>query len=173
MGYGMTTYESFNRRGDSLGGATAVASNVKADEPLFQSQRRFFGGSNVQRVADARLAKSVSIAEAILWGEQRLAPLKLAPLRLGFNRRGDSLGGATDHSHNRDSATVPFQSQRRFFGGSNCVLLLALLRCNVSIAEAILWGEQPSGISPDMHHPPVSIAEAILWGEQPRLPLIG
>ncbi len=36
----------------------------------------------------------------------------------------------------------------------------------VSIAEAILWGEQLRYIKPTKHKVMVSIAEAILWGEQ-------
>ncbi len=36
----------------------------------------------------------------------------------------------------------------------------------VSIAEAILWGEQRYGVFTDLESAIVSIAEAILWGEQ-------
>ncbi len=59
-----------------------------------------------------------------------------------------------------------FQSQRRFFGGSNPVNLIAhVIVQTVSIAEAILWGEQPD-IGGFFLAQIVSIAEAILWGEQ-------
>ena len=61
---------------------------------MFQSQRRFFGGSNIAEVAMKRHQVQVSIAEAILWGEQLECQALLRPARL-------------------------FQSQRRFFGGSN------------------------------------------------------
>ncbi len=139
---------------------------------MFQSQRRFFGGSNPFLGPDEIAVLEVSIAEAILWGEQHAfgkvpqpvemsfnrrgdslggATLEFPVLQLfdlaGFNRRGDSLGGATrvrpgvydsNFRFNRrgDSlggATedqylmlchlVEFQSQRRFFGGSNFAIL--------------------------------------------------
>ncbi len=38
----------------------------------------------------------------------------------------------------------------------------------VSIAEAILWGEQPVMLAALPDGCIVSIAEAILWGEQPK-----
>ncbi len=84
----------------------------------------------------------VSIAEAILWGEQHGGgvgigdgsgcfnrrgdslggatrfPARASPGRRRFNRRGDSLGGATWVIH-WAVTPVMFQSQRRFFGGSN------------------------------------------------------
>ncbi len=61
----------------------------------------------------------VSIAEAILWGEQL------------FNK----INGSGD--------PFLFQSQRRFFGGSNDkIRRYSLGFKSVSIAEAILWGEQ-------------------------------
>ncbi len=87
---------------------------------LFQSQRRFFGGSNealdllendyetrFNRRGDslggatpglkhaASYGAKVSIAEAILWGEQPFDAVTLVNSLSGFNRRGDSLGGAT------------------------------------------------------------------------------
>ncbi len=61
----------------------------------------------------------VSIAEAILWGEQ-LGTEGIYLSDEGFNRRGDSLGGATP---------------------GECSLHVYRI---VSIAEAILWGEQLS-----------------------------
>ncbi len=60
----------------------------------------------------------VSIAEAILWGEQHCRNGVDGKARNRFNRRGDSLGGAT---------LCPGYPVPRFV---------------VSIAEAILWGEQ-------------------------------
>ncbi len=110
---------------------------------------------------------------------------------ISFNRRGDSLGGATGQEVGEMSPSGKFQSQRRFFGGSNIESSLrhppvssvsiaeAILwgeqrsdneftrvTASVSIAEAILWGEQPYHHPPTLQHNPVSIAEAILWGEQ-------
>ncbi len=43
---------------------------------------------------------------------------------------------------------------------------MALCTNPVSIAEAILWGEQRSGVTILSCVMAVSIAEAILWGEQ-------
>ena len=130
---------SFNRRGDSLGGA-APAGRVGAAKTcvsiagailwgvllrrrrpgstgrLFQSQGRFFGGCCLQI-------------------------LKRGIPGIGFNRRGDSLGGAAFN-------TIIFSS----------------LAPPVSIAGAILWGVL---LVADLHPEPgiaVSIAGAILWG---------
>ncbi len=141
---------------------------------VFQSQRRFFGGSNLSAgkpVCRLRKALIVSIAEAILWGEQRrqriirLRPpnyeVSIAEAILWgeqhsefekddreygacFNRRGDSLGGATALRHQSASTLI----------------------WPVSIAEAILWGEQPEYCGCSGGAWQVSIAEAILWGEQ-------
>ncbi len=88
---------------------------------MFQSQGRFFGGATDICAAMLRIvAGEVSIAGAILWGEQprqytpdgnqcvfqsqgrffggsnRRDVLHANPVRLAcFNRRGDSFGGAT------------------------------------------------------------------------------
>ncbi len=94
--------------------------SLMADE-MFQSQRRFFGGSNPLQddlcsrrykvsIAEAILwgeqpngevatpsRATVSIAEAILWGEQPQNIIPSPVLRNCFNRRGDSLGGATQY----------------------------------------------------------------------------
>ncbi len=84
----------FNRRGDSLGGATCTS--LSKEVCLY-----------------------VSIAEAILWGEQLVEEwTSRKGGRTGFNRRGDSLGGATSEA---------WESYNFWM---------------VSIAEAILWGEQ-------------------------------
>ncbi len=139
----------FNRRGDSLGGATSVYTRTSEKLAMFQSQRRFFGGSNVNGN-----------------GSQVISGYS-------FNRRGDSLGGATHPSRGtHEQSQGPFQSQRRFFGGSNHIeAVFTPMRAAVSIAEAILWGEQPRLSSVAFFAPtPVSIAEAILWGEQLRFP---
>ncbi len=160
---------------------------------MFQSQRRFFGGSNIVQVAADFIQFAVSIAEAILWGEQlnslseqagwdmfqsqrrffggsNTEPIFAEETITSFNRRGDSLGGAT-----KNRATW------------KCALWI------VSIAEAILWGEQ-QGLKRcptcntwsfnrrgdslggatineviEVCQRVVSIAEAILWGEQPSM----
>ncbi len=64
-----------------------------------------------------------------------------------------------------------FQSQGRFFGGSNFIKLASGRNhgyTTVSIAGAILWGEQHSVTGQPTTNLPghVSIAGAILWGEQ-------
>ncbi len=234
-----TRADCFNRRGDSLGGATpifrlhcfspysvsiaeailwgeqraalayrsiqmivSIAEAILWGEQrktgcysnhgdLFQSQRRFFGGSNGVRLLGIAPNDVVSIAEAILWGEQRGKLSTYSRTITSFNRRGDSLGGATRQTTGYCMRYRSFQSQRRFFGGSNGVASLGLHRAigfnrrgdslggatthranvlhrkpEVSIAEAILWGEQRyEWFCPPCDHV-VSIAEAILWGEQ-------
>ncbi len=128
-----------------FGGSNSIMSSYNWASVSFQSQRRFFGGSNTKidgllthrlrrvSIAEAILwgeqpplaattapVRPVSIAEAILWGEQRrqCAAFLLPVCR--FNRRGDSLGGATVSEYRlRRYLQVGFQSQRRFFGGSN------------------------------------------------------
>ncbi len=124
----------------------------------------------------------VSIAEAILWGEQRNYVPRNGCAGNGFNRRGDSLGGATFAASSALSVfSLMFQSQRRFFGGSNIYAAEHV----VSIAEAILWGSNVILIQFSFNRrgdslggatikhvaratisASVSIAEAILWGEQ-------
>ena len=108
---------------------------------MFQSQGRFFGGCCRLIVGDQWILGGVSIAGAILWGvlptykcslggrdEVSIAgailwgvlPIALADTPvgvLGFNRRGDSLGGAAS-------------------GSRRCC---PCCRC-VSIAGAMLWG---------------------------------
>ena len=132
--------QSFNRRGDSLGGAA--------------------WGQDSYLVCPA-----VSIAGAILWGvlpelcslhtpffksfNRRGDSLGGAAVchfykeneRNGFNRRGDSLGGAAFTLHFYPPLKSRFQSQGRFFGGC-CTSAVIVLRhlCTVSIAGAILWG---------------------------------
>ena len=87
----------------------------------FQSQRRFFGGSNLaEKIATAKY-RGVSIAEAILWGEQLQTLAPIDQYFSCFNRRGDSLGGATDAD--------------TYWSGDFAV----------SIAEEILWGDQQDG----------------------------
>ena len=109
---------SFNRRGDSLGGAARPIPSSFMVIWMFQSQGRFFGGCCFERgtyipviskvsIAGAilwgvlphriplqRLSLAVSIAGAILWGVLRRGNGRCRPHRRGFNRRGDSLGGA-------------------------------------------------------------------------------
>ena len=51
-------------------------------------------------------------------------------------------------------------------GGATCGLVVKAVVKVVSIAEAILWGEQLATDEPVAPAVQVSIAEAILWGEQ-------
>ena len=131
----------FNRRGDSLGGA--ACRTVSPDPALFpfQSQGRFFGGCCVRPVRQTNKGGLVSIAGAILWGVLPAGNRCSRPGRRGFNRRGDSLGGAAFLCH-----------------------LLVFNRSLVSIAGAILWGVLPGGRVTPQDYRNVSIAGAILWG---------
>ena len=90
------------------------------------------------------LIEVVSIAGAILWGVLPLTADGLIDLVYGFNRRGDSLGGA--------AGGVPGVP-----GAGGCV----------SIAGAILWGVLPIERAIDGSLWQVSIAGAILWGVLP------
>ena len=139
VGFGVT---SFNRRGDSLGGATIIGRYRVAILECFNRRGDSLGGAT-------------------------LLPFATEVRGSGFNRRGDSLGGATSYRLRVITHWNLFQSQRRFFGGSNKTLTIpTLLLSTVSIAEAILWGEQLNGFFERHGAKIVSIAEAILWGEQ-------
>ncbi len=132
---------SFNRRGDSLGGATTWSGGIMTPRPVSIAEAILWG-EQPPICSRYRTASAVSIAEAILWGEQRARGERILWERGGFNRRGDSLGGATAHP------------------------LLRHKKLHVSIAEAILWGEQRQAQKANIESQIVSIAEAILWGEQ-------
>ena len=87
---------------------------------MFQSQRRFFGGSNDEM-------------------DKRVIPLTQ------FQSQRRFFGGSNSWCPGMFDELDRFQSQRRFFGGSNVgVGSAAGQEYAVSIAEAILWGEQPS-----------------------------
>ena len=135
--------DSFNRRGDSLGGATSTLGVRRLYHRMFQSQGRFSGGSNAgfEDLTPGRQVfqsqgrfsggsnsapgcphsplSGVSIAGAILWGEQLATGDGQVSSRCGFNRRGDSLGGATYNRAWVNDDGQEFQSQGRFSGGSN------------------------------------------------------
>ncbi len=112
--------KSFNRRGDSLGGATFLKLLNTASVSVSIAEAILWGEQRQSCVALYRTLP-VSIAEAILWGEQRggFCPGRRSAC---FNRRGDSLGGATSDNSQSDSDCIMFQSQRRFFGGSNMIV---------------------------------------------------
>ncbi len=110
---------SFNRRGDSLGGATDSS------------------------------------------------PFPRYPKSHGFNRRGDSLGGATGSSSGKSVFKARFNRRGDSLGGATLCRVGRLRMATVSIAEAILWGEQHTSDGYGRGYFAVSIAEAILWGEQP------
>ena len=150
-----------------MGGATYIGLMFRRKFERFQSQRRFFGGSNRSACIVLFDHDDVSIAEAILWGEQLLDCSHQTSTGDCFNRRGDSLGGATPPWLALGRQSYMFQSQRRFFGGSNINdVTICRLMSVVSIAEAILWGEQHINATVQSVQSGVSIAEAILWGEQ-------
>ena len=83
---------SFNRRGDSLGGATV---------PELTYEPR----------------SSVSIAGAILWGEQHRGRRDEARRYTRFNRRGDSLGGATKYRPAIGICLIDLKEGGCFWGG--------------------------------------------------------
>ena len=93
----------------------------------FQSQGRFFGGCCVERLQHGVVLLGVSIAGAILWGVLPAVPLRGQCHLSGFNRRGDSLGGAARRLGHLD---VGF--------------------AKVSIAGAILWGVLPATAIPPL-----------------------
>ncbi len=84
----------------------------------------------------------VSIAEAILWGEQLCQLRPKSPVLIVSIAEailwGEQLCKICTVIHEQK-----FQSQRRFFGGSNQIRQTVKAAAElVSIAEAILWGEQ-------------------------------
>ncbi len=137
---------SFNRRGDSLGGATCIAGPMAiSSKGSFQSQGRFFGGSNINppdacpseyrfnrrgdSLGEQRQSADMPSCDNIMFqsqgrffgGSNRAGWLKARPecqCVNGFNRRGDSLGGATRHPLKASLPRYRFQSQGRFFGGA-------------------------------------------------------
>ena len=112
------TGDSFNRRGDSLGGAT-----LKAEQD--------------------QTALIVSIAGAILWGEQPSPLTCPVGAFTSFNRRGDSLGGATRLDEAIPFGVAGFNRRGDSLGGATeGAMVKATLVNLVSIAGAILWGEQ-------------------------------
>ncbi len=92
-------FASFNRRGDSLGGAT--------------SKRHI-----------TRFLWLVSIAEAILWGEQHSNVGATQRFIDSFNRRGDSLGGATSGTGRIVHQDSSFNRRGDSLGGATRLSLL-------------------------------------------------
>ncbi len=86
---------------------------------MFQSQRRFFGGSNGRDVYDITKDEAVSIAEAILWGEQPHQSSAIALESMVFQSQRRFFGGSNITREMEYIQKNMFQSQRRFFGGSN------------------------------------------------------
>ena len=79
------------------------------------------GGAAITIGTGQGLFAPVSIAGAILWGVLRPLRPHSPVKRFGFNRRGDSLGGAAVNFTGFCFAYPLFQSQGRFFGGC-CVI---------------------------------------------------
>ena len=85
---------SFNRRGDSLGGAASLADYFKRHLDAVSIAGAILWGVLPNYTGYKYAVAVVSIAGAILWGVLHM-PLKRCPIcSLCFNRRGDSLGGA-------------------------------------------------------------------------------
>ncbi len=112
---------SFNRRGDSLGGATGINRRDRHTRARFQSQRRFFGGSNATVPSVAAPLVIVSIAEAILWGEQPILRQGQEVESVSFNRRGDSLGGATKGAGVKVYLFCSFNRRGDSLGGATAI----------------------------------------------------
>ena len=134
-----------------MGGATWQKKLLRPNIGAFQSQRRFFGGSNFRHLHRLTSILVVSIAEAILWGEQLLL-IRIGAVILPFQSQrrffGGSnnlykipkaeaqqfqsqrrfFGGSNRKRHAKYSHSIPFQSQRRFFGGSNRGLMIQFFR---------------------------------------------
>ncbi len=175
-----------------MGGATWLPPGARNLEPSFNRRGDSLGGATRLRLEDLNQLTIVSIAEAILWGEQHNTHI-IQILKTTVSIAEAILWGEQRHAASAPTPRVKeFQSQRRFFGGSNYEFLVSEklrihsfnrrgdslggatntlstsgLRGQVSIAEAILWGEQRSCLLVRRSIRHVSIAEAILWGEQP------
>ena len=117
-------------------GFADVAANLAV---LFQSQGRFFGGCCFEED----------------WDEWPVA---------GFNRRGDSLGGAAPQHLPMEQRSRCFNRRGDSLGGAAAHLLLIHISPHVSIAGAILWGVLRIGDEAAARLETVSIAGAILWG---------
>ena len=83
-----------------------------------------------------------------------------------FNRRGDSLGGATQIKDRVAELKRVSIAGAILWGEQQAKDCYVIEQEHVSIAGAILWGEQPHSPSPPNAPLWVSIAGAILWGEQ-------
>ena len=131
---------SFNRRGDSLGGAAGVDYGVAMGWPVSIAGAILWGVLPRYTKNFAQSA-TVSIAGAILWGVLPIAFSAVSLNLCSFNRRGDSLGGAASVTKRPRRARPQFQSQGRFFGGCcNLARRVQTTGAFVSIAGAILWG---------------------------------
>ena len=131
---------SFNRRGDSLGGAALNLDHIGIQEAVSIAGAILWGVLHVAGhgfpaksgvsiagailwgvLRDKMYCKSnsmiVSIAGAILWGVLLSIATTLRNDLSCFNRRGDSLGGAAAAVGIDGKKELEFQSQGRFFGG--------------------------------------------------------
>ena len=98
-------------------------------------------------------------------------PLNTPP---SFNRRGDSLGGAAQHSIQHDTLSGQVSIAGAILWGVllNRSSIVWKSSEAVSIAGAILWGVLPPPIDGGIRIKKVSIAGAILWGVlPPRRPI--
>ena len=160
----------FNRRGDSLGGAALSIGDWGTARRKFQSQGRFFGGCCEHNGLTLVNAVLVSIAGAILWGVLLPQPLFCHCCLGGFNRRGDSLGGAAYERARQDAIQdAGFNRRGDSLGGAALPLPYSDLFPHVSIAGAILWGVLHAVMYWVCRYHDVSIAGAILWGVLPAL----
>ena len=82
----------------------------------------------------------VSIAGAILWGVLHDETAEETAIKTGFNRRGDSLGGAARKNGIKMMMTTGFNRRGDSLGGAAERLRGVGRDRRVSIAGAILWG---------------------------------
>ena len=155
---------SFNRRGDSLGGA-ALRHPVGVAWPVVVSIAGAILWGVLHDEGDEQdQPPEVSIAGAILWGVLHPDNPNMY-LHISVSIAGAILWGVLPRDTSGALRRLMFQSQGRFFGGC-CVPRFngVILHSLVSIAGAILWGVLPPALRSAASPAAVSIAGAILWG---------
>ena len=132
---------SFNRRGDSLGGAARKSIKTKIGDDRVSIAGAILWGVLRDFIGIPVFANDVvSIAGAILWGVLLMA---IVVKRIGqhVSIAGAILWGVLPRRLTSVKKSFLFQSQGRFFGG--CCLVDSWYKSGilvVSIAGAILWG---------------------------------
>ena len=125
------------------------------------------GGAALHRLI-IHLHSTVSIAGAILWGVLRGLGRLAVTWLAGFNRRGDSLGGAAPSSQPDQRCRNVSIAGAILWGVLRELYVICCYCDRVSIAGAILWGVLLGSKRLNPCVGIVSIAGAILWGVLPR-----